>query len=506
MTAAAPLSTRIAGRIAGQSGLLMSGFALAQAASCLRNAVVGHWLAKGDFGIAAGITLTLQLVEILSDIGVDRLIVQARDGDNRRLMAAAHFVLVVRGIVLALVLAAAAAPAAAFFHAPEAWPAFAAMALVPLIKGFLHLDFRRLQRDLDNRAYVAIECVPQLAALAVLVPALWIEPTFNAVVVVAVAQAGVMVACSHVLARRRFEIGFDRRETSRLVGFGWPIWLSAFPLVLVFQGDRAVVGHMLGLEALAAYAAAFLVTMVPGLIAAKAGNAIMLPLLAQARERNDDFRRQVTLMFEFVTQAACLYAALFIIAGGLLLPFVMGPNYRGLEAVTSWLAIMFAIRMVQAVPGMALMAHGQTRPFLVAGIIRALGLVGVFAAVVFGYGIEGVAAAGVAGELASLIYMSWRLDRVVSGLARVCIGRAAVLIPAIGASVAIAAGLDIGRLSLPAHMCIALGVLLLVAIGTLGVMPAMRSEASRAVQAALLRRRTSLPTDRADNLPARIGG
>jgi O-antigen/teichoic acid export membrane protein len=474
MTAASPPSTRTTARIAGQSGLLMSGFALAQATSCVRNAIIGHWLAKGDFGIAAGITLTLQLVEILSDLGADRLIVQARDGADRRLMAAAHFVLVLRGVVLAMVLAVAAVPAAEFFHAPHAWPAFAAMALVPLIKGFLHLDFRRQQRELDNRAYVAIECAPQLAALAAIVPILWLEPTFNAVVGVAVAQSAVMVACSHALACTRFEIGFDHTQIGRLVAFGWPIWLSAFPLVLVFQGDRAIVGHILGLEVLAAYAAAFMVTMVPGLIAAKAGNAIVLPLLAQARDSSDEFRRRFILMFELATLAAVLYAALFVIAGGALLPLIMGPNYRGLELVTGWLAVMFAIRMIQAVPGMALMAHGETRPFLAAGTIRSLGLVGALAAVLLGYGLAGVAAAGVAGELASLAYMSWRIGCVVPGLESVCASRAAVLAPAIGVSVTVAATLGLEHLTVLAHLTVTFGMLALIAIGTATVMPALR--------------------------------
>jgi hypothetical protein len=151
------------------------------------------------------------------------------------------------------------------------------------------------------------------------------------------------------------------------------------------------------------------------------------------------------------------------------------------------------------------MAHGQTRPFLVAGMIRALGLAGVFAAVVLGCGLEGVAAAGVVGELASLIYMSWRLGYVVSGLALTCIARSAALVPAIGASIAIAVGFDVGRLSTPVHLAITLGVLALVAIGAGGFMPALRHEVLRVIQAVLLRRRSSLSTGSAANLPARSG-
>ena len=455
----------LASRILGQSGLLFSGFALAQALSFGRNAVLGHWLSKGDFGIAATITLTLQMIEILSDLGAERLIVQAADGEDRRLIANLHATLVLRGLLTAAVLLLAAGPAARFFHVAQAWPAFAAMALVPLVKGFLNLDTRRRQRHFDNRAYIVVEVAPQLAAAVAMVPVLVLEPSYHAVVWLALVQAIGMVAVSHMLAERRFEMGFDRALLARIVAFGWPIWLSAFPLVAVYQGDRALVGRMLGIDMLAGYSAAFMLTMVPGLLAAKVGNAILLPLLAQARDSTIEFARRFRLMVEITVLAAALYAAAFIVCGEALLPLAFGPSYRGLGGVSAWLAVTWAVRMVQAVPGMALLAHATTRPFFGAGLVRAAGLLGAFGAISAGAGIEGVAAAGLAAELGSLLYMCRQLDRVAGGLGTVCLGRASVLVPAIGAAVAlsgVATGLAGGARVFAALVCVIVPVAVLV--------------------------------------------
>ena len=82
---------------------------------------------------------------------------------------------------------------------------------------------------------------------------------------------------------------------------------------------------------------------------------------------------------------------------------------------------MWSLRMVQAVPGMALMATGDTRPFLTAGILRASALGLAFVAVELSFGLAGVAAAGVAGELASLLYVAIRAGRNAPGLARTTI-------------------------------------------------------------------------------------
>ena len=74
--------------------------------------------------------------------------------------------------LLALILLASATAIAGFFAVPGAAPALQAIALVPLAKGFLSLDMRLRQRDLDNRAFVAVEALPQVIALALTVPAL----------------------------------------------------------------------------------------------------------------------------------------------------------------------------------------------------------------------------------------------------------------------------------------------------------------------------------------------
>ncbi len=89
-------------RVAGQGALLMSGFAASQILSFGRNAMLGHMLAKGDFGIAAILTLLLQLLDNLTDLGVDRLIVQAPDGARPRFIATNHTALMIRGIVVAV--------------------------------------------------------------------------------------------------------------------------------------------------------------------------------------------------------------------------------------------------------------------------------------------------------------------------------------------------------------------------------------------------------------------
>lgn len=414
-------------RIAGQSAYLFAGFGAAQVCSFARNAIIGHWLSKGDFGIAATITLLLQLLETMSDLGADRLIIQADDGDDKALVGTAHTTLIARGIITAALLFFLAGPVSAFFGVPDAKWAFQVASLVPLIKGIMHLDPRRFQRRLENRPHLAVETVPQFIALIATIPVLNFFPSYHAVLWLALTQAILAVGVSHGCAERRYHTAWDSTHFWRLFEFGWPIWLSAFPLIAVYQGDRIVIGHLLGMEALAGYTAAFMTAMVPGLIAGKVGSALMLPLLGQKKHSPTEFRSLYMLLTDATVIVAAGYLCVFLIAGGHILPLAFGENYTGLGTVIAWLAVMWAIRMVQAVPGMALMADGETRPLLVAGLIRAVGILFVFWAAIRGYGLSGIAAAGCGAELASLLYVTIRVGRDRHGMQVGFVARCGVL-------------------------------------------------------------------------------
>ena len=459
--------------VARQGALLFSGYALAQAMSFARNALIGHGLAKGDFGIAATITLILQVVETLSDLGSDRLIVQDRDGDSPRFMATSHSVLLARGVLLTIILLASAPVMARFFAIENAAWAFQLAALTPLIKGFMHLDCRRAQRLLDNRPQLIVEVLPQAIALALTLPAIAMAHDYATVVWLSLAQAAATVVISHMLAKPPYRLGFDIAILERQISFGWPILVSALPLIAVYQGDRMIIGRTAGMEQLAAYTAAFMVTMVPGLIAAKVGHALMLPMFADLIRQGRRLRSRFTFMMEATTLAAAVYLALFLIAGDTLLPLCFGHNYTGLGKVSAWLAAMWAARMMQAVAGMALMASGSTRPFIAAGVIRALALPVTAWVAMHGANIATIAAVGATAEVCSLAYVALRLEWLETGLGTIFASRALFVLP-VALAAELVRGVIGGGVAVTAFSCAA--VLLAVSAIGLTLMPALRAQ------------------------------
>ncbi len=464
--------------LAGQGALLFCGFTAAQALSFVRNALIGHALSKDNFGIAATITIILQMIETLSDLGADRLIVQARDGDQPKFQGVAHSLLVARGLLLAAILFLAGPYLAIFFNAGHAASAFQLAALVPLLKGFQHLDYRTAQRHFDNRPQMLIEVLPQAIALLLTIPLLSITHDFNAVVTLAVGQALVGLLLSHAIAKRSYRLDFDAEIFKRQLAFGLPILASSVPLIAVYQGDRLIIGHLSGMEALANFTAAFMITMVPGLIAAKVGHALMLPLFSETVRDRQPLLPRFRLAAESTAVLAAIYVSGFIVCGGAVLPLVFGQHYSNLGVLTSWLAAMWALRMIQAVPGMALMAHGQTAPFFWAGMIRAAALPCILYAALRGAPLTTLAAIGFAFEALSVAYIAWRLEKLEPKLGQTLLTRAAYLTPVAGVSL-LASTLTTG--STVSALLTASVVVAAVGIAGLALMPTLKAIARRAL-------------------------
>jgi O-antigen/teichoic acid export membrane protein len=406
MTAASsspgPAETLTARRVLRQGTLVLAGGVAVQILAFARNAALAHVLSMGDFGLAMALLVTLQLVEALGEFGPERVLAQGTVDDAKARLAALHGMLMLRGLAMAAILFLTARPVAALFNVPAAAATFEALAVIPLLKACLHLGHRLDQRALDNRAGVLIELIPQgVTAILALPVAIWLGDA-SSVIWLAMTQAILTTLLSHVMARHPYAVSFQRPGLIYILAFAAPMWLAAIPHAAVFQGERALVGHLFGIEALAQYSAAFLLTGAPMLVIARLASGLALPLLTRARDDTERARQTWRAVLEVAVLAAAVLMVAFVIAGQSALVAMFGRNYTGLHDLVMILAAVAAIRIVQAAPANALFAHGLTTPILHGTLMRAIALPLMFALAASGAPLAVAAGAAALGELASL--------------------------------------------------------------------------------------------------------
>ena len=382
-----------------RGGLILSaGNAMAALLSLMRNIVIARLISVEDFGIASTFAITMSVVELASNISLDRLLVQAHDGEEPHFLPTLHAVQAVRGLLGAIVLYAAAGPIALLFGVPDVVWAYKALALIPLLRGLAHLDMFRRQRAMEFTPSVTVEAAAQLLAAMAALPLALGFGDWRAMLYALLLQQIVFTATSHWVSTRPYRWSWDSGVIRRALQFGWPIFLNGFLMFGIFYGDRIIVGSLIGMKELGWFSAAFLLTLVPTTVLAKTCQSFFLPQLSAARDDMVEFSRIYMLTFQCIVFGALMLAILFALAGPPIFIMFFGRDYEPAVTILIWLSVMQALRVAKAGPAIAAVAKGETMNPLLANIPRAVLLLFAALAVVFGGGILTVVTMAMIGE------------------------------------------------------------------------------------------------------------
>jgi O-antigen/teichoic acid export membrane protein len=399
------------------------GQVVSQVCSFIRSIILARLISPANFGIAATFAMTFSLLEMLSNLSADKLLIQSKDGNHPELQSTAQLLDLMRGSVNAAIIFALAIPIARLFGVPQAAWAFECLALVPLIRGSAHLDSNRLQREIRFGPSVKIDIATNVVATLAAFPLGWWLRDYSAMLWLLVLQAIGYSIGSHLVAERRYALSWHPEYVKKMAAFGWPLLINGVLMFGIFEGDRLVIGasHRLfarsiyTLTDLGVYSVAFSITMAPTMFVGNVCNSLFLPLLSQVQGSVTQFNRRYSACAEMIALLAAAISIPFIIAGGKGVILIYGAKYSGASAVIGWLAAMWALRMIRVTPTLAAMARGDTRNAMISNLVRSTALAGILCAAALGSHLFWISICGFLGEVMATGVSILRL-RVRSGV------------------------------------------------------------------------------------------
>lgn len=430
---------------------LAIGQMISQAFSFLRNLIIARIISPADFGIAATFAMTVSLVEMVSSIAAETLLVQATDGDQPRMQETAQLMKAGRGFLNAIIMFLLAGPASALFGVPQARWAFRCLAILPLARGLANLDMNRLQREFRFGPSVWIDVGSNgLATLIALPLAFWLRD-YSVMLWVLLIQSVCFFVGSHIVAERRYGWAWDTIYVKRILAFGWPLLVNTLLMYGIFEGDRFVIGSarrifsrgLYTLTDLGVYSVAFALTMAIPLMCSNITSTLFLPIFSTVQDLKDKLNRRYLFCSQVVSLAAAGISIPFILAGGGAVKLLYGSKYAGAQNVIGWLAAMWALRVVRTAPITVAIAKGDTRNSMFSNIARSLSLVGMFIAAALGLGLEWIAISGLVGEVLALAVCLTRLQRLFSIPRALCLKPFGVVAAGLAvAGLAVAGGIE----------------------------------------------------------------
>ena len=356
------------------AALILSGNAVAALLLLARNLIVARLIPVADYGIAATFATVMMLVEMMSALGLQQQIVQAKTGEDPHFQAALQGFQVLRGLIAGLALLALAGPIAAFLGVPEVAWAYRLVALVPVLNACVHFDIYRLNRQMRFWPVILTGAVPALVSVIALWPLSLIYGDYKVMLYAILVQAVLTVVTSHVVAERRFRLVLDRAIIADSLRFGWPLLVNGILLFAVFNGDKLIVGRELGMATLAIFAMGFTLTLTPTLVMAKSAQSFFLPQLSRLDQSTPDGRARFVHLALATMQVSLLNGALLVAGTALLgapvVRLLLGGKYAALVPLLIALAILQAVRVAKTGGAVVALAGGHTGNAMLANLVR----------------------------------------------------------------------------------------------------------------------------------------
>lgn len=381
--------------------LLAWGVPLFAEATALGRSVTFAWaIGPEELGRAMMLALVARMVEMASDLGIERLIVQAHDGNSARFQAELHGAVALRGGALALILLALAPLFAAAFPDGPATATYAALALVSLFRGVVHLDMRRAERRFSYKPMAIAEGGATLVMLVVMVPAAWLFGDHRAMVIVLVAQAAALAVLSHMQAQRPYRLRIRLSALDRIGRFGAPLIANGGLLFLTFYADRMIVVAAFDWTVLAVYGTALQLALLPAQIVGRAAGSLLLPRFRIAVAEGKIGPAARAAMAAHVALAGVFVAGFTMLAGPAI-EFVYGADLRPDLALAALLGMAAGFRILRTPLSQLSIASGSTGDPARANALRAAALIPAGLAAAAGLPISALAAAAALGEAAA---------------------------------------------------------------------------------------------------------
>ena len=358
--------------------LILSGNAATSLLLLTRNLIVARLIPAADYGIAATFAIAMTMVEMMSALGLQQQIIQAKNGEDPRFQAALQGFQVLRGVLAGAVLFALAGSIADFLNVPEAAWAYRVMALVPVLNALTHFDTYRLTRTMVFWPMLLTGGVPALVSVLAVWPLAMFYGDYRVMLWAIIVQAVLTAGVSHLVARRPYRLVLDSAIMAGSLRFGWAILLNGILMFAAFQGDKVIVGREIGMVVLAVFAMGSTLTLTPTLVMAKSANNFFLPQLSAVDQDDSEGQRQFAHLTIITMQAHMLFGTFLviamIIAGPTMVHIVLGENFAEMIPILPLMAIMQALRLSKDGSSAVVLSRGRAVLTLFTYIPRVLSL------------------------------------------------------------------------------------------------------------------------------------
>jgi len=304
----------------------------------LKLAVLARVLTPSDFGAFGIASLVLALLEVLSETGINTVLIQSKKS-IRYYLDTAFLISVFRGFSIAFLIALFAPFVARFFDAPDTLKLLYLISLVPLIRGFINPSIISFAKELKFAKESALRGVLYLidALVAITISLITRSPSgfIWGMIVASVCE----VVLSMILIKPRPGLAFEKEKFKYIMSHGK--WVTGFGILQYFyrEGDDVVVGRLLGQSSLGIYQTAYKISTMPVSEVADVLTRVTFPIYVKIADDKTRLLRAFKKTFSLSLLGSLAFGMIIIVFPQVIVQILLGDQWFGAVELIQILAV-----------------------------------------------------------------------------------------------------------------------------------------------------------------------
>jgi O-antigen/teichoic acid export membrane protein len=241
----------------------MSGFRIfTRALSFLKITILARVLTPSQFGIFGIATLVLAFLEMLTETGINVILIQSKKGIDDYINSA-WVVSIIRGIVISLCIAISAPYLASFFNTPQATNILLLISVIPFVRGFINPSEVKLQKNLKfNYEFWFRSSIFTFDAFVAIIFVVLTHSVYGLAWGM-IAGALLEVLLSFVLMKPVPRLSIRKDYFNEIFHKGKWVTMFGFFNYIAQNGDNLIVGKVMGASPLGIYSMAYNISTLP---------------------------------------------------------------------------------------------------------------------------------------------------------------------------------------------------------------------------------------------------
>lgn len=374
-------------------------------------AVLARVLSPAQFGVFGIASLILELLEMLTETGINIFLIQSKEHIDKYINSA-WVVSIIRGIIISLCIVVSSPFLVEFFHVNEALPILLLISLVPFIRGFINPAIVTLQKDLRfHKEFWLRTSLFFIDVLITVVLAITTQSSYSLVLGLLV-SAILEVILSFTLTSPRPSFALERRYFSEIFHKGK--WVTIYGVFNYFaqQGDNIIVGKVMGVASLGIYQMAYKVSTLPISEVTDVISKVAFPVYTRIEGDRKRLQKAFTKGIMLITIITIPLGLIIFMFPKEITLLLLGPKWISAVEILRILALYGVLRAISGSASALFLAVGCQKYVTAMTFVRFLTLIITIFPLVKLFGLEGAAFAALFSVLVEIPVITYYIVKV----------------------------------------------------------------------------------------------